>query len=133
MPCVLDRRRRAPETRDEISAPLASLLTRARGTARTPTRERLKLIPRVANADAWAREAPLSAAERRLLLNYNDKPLLTRPQHKVRPPPAFSQRVRRVCSGAPGARLHMLPPFAMAGRIGRGQGVRLINTLLTRS
>jgi len=99
---------------------------------RTPTRERLKLIPRVANADAWARDAPLSAAERRLLLNYNDKPLLTRPQHKVRRPPAGPQRVRRVRSGVPGARMHMLPPFveevAMATRGGYGQRIRFINT-----
>ncbi len=49
---------------------------------RTPTRERLKLIARVANPDQWAREAPLSMAETKLLQNYNDKPLLTRPQHK---------------------------------------------------
>ncbi len=122
MPCVLDRRRRAPETRDEISAPLASLLTRARGTARTPTRERLKLIPRVANADAWAREAPLSAAERRLLLNYNDKPLLTRPQHKVRPPPAF----RSACGECALARLGractccLLSPWLVGSVVARG-------------
>eukprot|EP00884_Botryococcus_braunii_P001825 jgi/Botrbrau1/11643/Bobra.168_2s0001.1 len=48
----------------------------------TPTRDRLKLIPRVANPEQWAKEAPLSSAETALLTNYNDKPLLTRPQHK---------------------------------------------------
>ena len=48
----------------------------------SPTRDRLKLIARVANPAEWAREAPLSSAESRLLGSYNDKPLLTRPQHK---------------------------------------------------
>ena len=48
----------------------------------TPTRDRLKLIARVANPAEWGREAPLSGAETRLLASYNDKPLLTRPQHK---------------------------------------------------
>ncbi len=57
-------------------------------TGRTPTRDRFKLIPRVANVEAWAADAPLSSAEYRLLLNYNDKPLLTRPQHKVKSLPA---------------------------------------------
>lgn len=48
----------------------------------TPTRDRLKLIARVANPVEWAGAAPLSSAEARLLASYNDKPLLTRPQHK---------------------------------------------------
>ena len=56
------------------------------GACRTPTRERLKLIPRVANVEQWAAAAPLSAAEFRLARSYNGKPLLTRPQHKARPP-----------------------------------------------
>lgn len=60
-------------------------------TNRTPTRDRFKLIPRVANVEAWAADAPLSSAEHRLLLNYNDKPLLTRPQHKVTSLPAKAQ------------------------------------------
>lgn len=60
-------------------------------TGRTPTRDRFKLIPRVANVEAWAADAPLSSAEYRLLLNYNDKPLLTRPQHKVKSLPAKPQ------------------------------------------
>lgn len=49
---------------------------------RSPTRDCLKLIPRVVNPEEWAKEAPLSTAEAKLLYNYNDKPLLTRPQHK---------------------------------------------------
>ncbi|KAK9813897.1 hypothetical protein WJX73_003693 [Symbiochloris irregularis] len=47
-----------------------------------PTRDRLKLIARVANKEEWYKAAPLSSAEYRLLCNYNDKPLLTRPQQK---------------------------------------------------
>lgn len=49
---------------------------------RQSTRNRLKLIPRVANAEQWAKDAPLSTAEYKLLSNYNDKPVLTRPQHR---------------------------------------------------
>ena len=60
-------------------------LSRRCGACRTPTRDRLKLIPRVVNVEQWAVDAPLSAAEYRLTRSYNDKPLLTRPQHKVRP------------------------------------------------
>lgn len=48
----------------------------------SPTRDRLKLVARVANALEWTSAAPLSSAEARLLASYNDKPLLTRPQHK---------------------------------------------------
>ncbi|DBA95460.1 TPA: hypothetical protein ACH3X3_013326 [Trebouxia sp. C0006] len=47
----------------------------------TKTRDRLKLIPRVSNLDEWAQESQLSGAEQRLLHKYNDKPLLTKPQH----------------------------------------------------
>ena len=46
------------------------------------TRDRLKLIPRVVNVDQWAVEGPLSGAEHKLLANYNDKPLMTKPQHR---------------------------------------------------
>ncbi|KAL3149993.1 hypothetical protein ABBQ38_013349 [Trebouxia sp. C0009 RCD-2024] len=46
------------------------------------TRDRLKLIPRVSNLDEWAKEGGLSGAEQRLLHKYNDKPLLTKPQHR---------------------------------------------------
>ena len=49
---------------------------------RQSTRSRLKLIPRVANVEQWAKDAPLSTAENKLLRNYNDKPVLTRPQHR---------------------------------------------------
>ena len=48
----------------------------------TPTRDRLKLIARIANPEEWVEDARLSTPEARLLQNYNDKPLLTRPQHK---------------------------------------------------
>jgi len=48
----------------------------------TPTRDRLKLMPRVVNVDEWAQSAPLSGPEVGLLRRYNDKPLLTRPQQK---------------------------------------------------
>ena len=48
----------------------------------TPTRDRLKLIARVANPAEWATTGPLNGAESKLLGSYNDKPLLTRPQHK---------------------------------------------------
>lgn len=48
----------------------------------TPTRDRFKLIPRIVNVAEWAEEGPLSGYEHRLLMNYNDKPLLTRPQQR---------------------------------------------------
>lgn len=48
----------------------------------TPTRDRLKLMPRIANVDEWAVTGPLSSTEQALLRRYNDKPLMTRPQHK---------------------------------------------------
>ena len=54
---------------------------------RQPTRTRFKLIPRVANVEPWARDAPLSTPEYKLLKSYNDKPVLTRPQQRWRPPP----------------------------------------------
>ncbi len=41
---------------------------------------RLKLIPRVVNVDEWVKKGPLSQAEHQLLLKYNDKPILSRPQ-----------------------------------------------------
>lgn len=46
------------------------------------TRDRLKLIPRIVNVEEWAVKGPLSGYEHRLLINYNDKPIMTRPQHR---------------------------------------------------
>ncbi|KAL6757332.1 hypothetical protein V8C86DRAFT_2626768 [Haematococcus lacustris] len=46
-----------------------------------PTRDRLKLIPRVVNIEEWVRKGPLSPPEHKLLVTYNEKPILSRPQH----------------------------------------------------
>ena len=46
------------------------------------SRDRFKLLPRVANVEEWGVKGPLSGAELRLLRSYNGKPLLTRPQHR---------------------------------------------------
>lgn len=46
------------------------------------TRSRLKIIPRVVNVDEFAELGPLSRAEKKLLTTYNEKPILTRPQHR---------------------------------------------------
>ncbi|KAG1650718.1 hypothetical protein FOA52_006087, partial [Chlamydomonas sp. UWO 241] len=45
------------------------------------TRDRFKVVPRVVNTDEWAAKAPLSATEHKLMVTYNMKPVLSRPQH----------------------------------------------------
>lgn len=37
-------------------------------------------VRRVANLEEWAQAGPLNGTEYKLLLNYNEKPVLTRPQ-----------------------------------------------------
>lgn len=71
-----------PETFENKAALglLQRFVTNGRETDGSPTRDRLKMIVRVANLEEWARVAPLNGTEYKLLLNYNEKPVLTRPQ-----------------------------------------------------
>lgn len=59
---------------------LARFVGNGREADGSATRERLKLIARVSNPEEWARAAPLSSTEYKLLTSYNEKPLMTRPQ-----------------------------------------------------
>ncbi len=60
-----------------ISAPAPSSLAQLI----SPGPHRFKIIPRVVNVDEWSKKGPLSTAEYKLLSNYNEKPVLSRPQH----------------------------------------------------
>ncbi|KAF6265439.1 hypothetical protein COO60DRAFT_1623849 [Scenedesmus sp. NREL 46B-D3] len=59
---------------------LQRFVTNGREVDGSPTRDRLKMIVRVANLEEWARVAPLHTTEYKLLQNYNEKPVLTKPQ-----------------------------------------------------
>ncbi len=54
-----------------------------------------KLIPRIVNVEEWAEKGPLSQPEYKLLLSYNDKPVLTRPQVRRA---ARAVRCRQLCT-----------------------------------
>ena len=43
------------------------------------------------NVDEWAEQGPLSYTEHRLLSNYNEKPILSRPQHTLFHGPGYME------------------------------------------
>ncbi|KAI8466835.1 MAG: hypothetical protein J3K34DRAFT_52796 [Monoraphidium minutum] len=59
---------------------LARFVANGREPDGSSTRERLKMIVRCCNSEEWAAAAPLTTTEYKLLVNYNEKPVLTRPQ-----------------------------------------------------
>lgn len=61
---------------------LKRFVQNGREADQTMTRDRLKLIPRVTNVEELAVKGPLTGAEHKLLFNYNEKPILTRPQQE---------------------------------------------------
>eukprot|EP00955_Chlamydomonas_euryale_P053836 355625-Chlamydomonas_euryale.AAC.1 len=52
---------------------------------------RLKIIPRVVNVDEWAQKAPLSFPESLALRNYNEKPVMSEPQHRFYAGPGYME------------------------------------------
>jgi len=57
---------------------------------RNQTQYRIKLIPKFLNVDEWAEKGPLKTTEHRLVHQFNEKPILTRPyQHFYHEPNYF--------------------------------------------